>query len=70
LHENEAALKTKLDEILTASTDPTIVALIKKDTLIRVRETCVTKIMAFLDNVNLTLNDGTRTTAAATDITK
>ncbi len=59
LYENEANLKTKLDEILQASQDPVIQALIKEKGLVRVRETMLIKVMSFLNNVTLTFNDGT-----------
>jgi hypothetical protein len=59
LYENEANLKSKLDEILAASTDPVLQAIIKEQWLVRVRETILIKIMTVLDNVDLTFNDGT-----------
>ncbi len=69
-YNNEINIENKIDQILTESKDPKIQQLIKEKTLIRVRETVLTKIMSFVNWIELTLNDGTRTTVWATGITK
>ena len=70
LYETEASLKTKLDEILTASKDPATIEMIRKNGLIRVRETLFTKIMTAIDHVEITTNNGAQTQLQAAGISK
>lgn len=57
----EHKLKTVLDDILSKSTNPALVAEIEKHGLIRVRETIFIKIMNVLNNVHITLADNPET---------
>ena len=70
LYETEANLKTKLDEILRASEDPDIKLFIRKQGLVRVRETIFTKIMTAIDNVDITTSSGVKSQLFAPGISK
>lgn len=70
LYETETTLKTKLDEILSQSKDPATIEIIRKEGLVRVRETILTKIMTALDHVEITTNDGTKTQLQAAGVDK
>ena len=60
--ETETKLKSKIDELLETSKDPEIQALIKEQGIVHVRETVFTSIMRYLDNVEITTNDGRKGT--------
>ena len=61
LYESESTLKAKLDEILTQSKNPQTIEIIRKEWLVRVRETIFTKIMTAIDHVEITTSDGATT---------
>ncbi len=70
LYETEIALKNKLDEILAASQEPTTKEMIRKNGLVRVRETVFTQIMTVIDHVEITTNDGAKTQLQAAGVDK
>ena len=70
LYESESTLKAKLDEILTQSKNPQTIEIIRKEWLVRVRETIFTKIMTAIDHVEITTSDGATTQLQATWIDK
>lgn len=70
LYETETELKIKLDEILSQSEDPETKLMIRKEGLVRVRETIFTKIMTALDHIEITTNNGAKTQLQAAGIDK
>ncbi|MEI6774072.1 MAG: hypothetical protein WCL18_04660 [bacterium] len=70
LNENETELRTKLDEILSQSKDPETIAIIRKEGLVRVRETLFIKIMTAIDHVEITTNNGAKTQLQAAGVDK
>lgn len=68
--EAERQFKNKLDEILTTSEEPGIKEAIRRQGLVRVRETLFTSIMKAIDNVEITTNDGTQTNIMAAGVSK
>ena len=61
LYATESNLKNKLDEILLTSQDPETQEIIRREGLVRVRETIFTKIMTAIDHVQITTNNGAKT---------
>jgi len=70
LYETEAKLSATIDQILIDSKNPEIIASIKQEGLVRVRETLLIKIMRFLNNMEIITNDGTRFPNGALSIGK
>jgi len=70
LYETQSNLEAKIDEILKKSEDPKIQEMIRKNGLVRVRETFITKIMTVIDNVEVTTNDKNKTRLGAAGVSK
>ena len=66
----EAKLGEALDKALEESTDPDIIEAIKSQWLVRVRQTCFTKIMSWLDNLEITVANKPQTSLQASWVTK
>lgn len=67
---NTEELNNRLEQILVQSQDPAIKTLIEQQGIVRVRNTLVGKIIEYMNNVTITLNDGTLTNLAAAGIGK
>ena len=70
LYETQSKLDEKIGEILIKSKDPEIKEMIRKNGLVRVRETFITKIMTVIDNVEVTTNDKNKTRLGAAGVSK
>lgn len=70
LYATESNLKNKLDEILLTSQDPETQEIIRREGLVRVRETIFTKIMTAIDHVQITTNNGAKTQLQAAWVEK